>query len=117
MIRRPPRSTLFPYTTLFRSAPESLPEISAQTDPQPKKRELPAEKAPTIAQSPASTPTRQPRTTTRPDVVTTAQASKPQAAAASSETTAELAPQTASLERATTQVTSAKAAQIPSVLP
>src|SRR5438876_3491536 len=23
MIRRPPRSTLFPYTTLFRSAPES----------------------------------------------------------------------------------------------
>src|SRR2546429_4687436 len=26
MIRRPPRSTLFPYTTLFRS-PNSLPEI------------------------------------------------------------------------------------------
>src|SRR5256884_4962681 len=25
MIRRPPRSTLFPYTTLFRSAPPSLP--------------------------------------------------------------------------------------------
>src|SRR2546422_5982023 len=24
MIRRPPRSTLFPYTTLFRSAPERL---------------------------------------------------------------------------------------------
>src|SRR5436309_12632534 len=24
MIRRPPRSTLFPYTTLFRSLPESL---------------------------------------------------------------------------------------------
>src|SRR2546430_10245698 len=24
MIRRPPRSTLFPYTTLFRSAPECL---------------------------------------------------------------------------------------------
>src|SRR2546427_4345127 len=24
MIRRPPRSTLFPYTTLFRSSPESL---------------------------------------------------------------------------------------------
>src|SRR5438093_5733616 len=24
MIRRPPRSTLFPYTTLFRSAPRSL---------------------------------------------------------------------------------------------
>src|SRR5258708_24603611 len=25
MIRRPPRSTLFPYTTLFRSAPWALP--------------------------------------------------------------------------------------------
>src|SRR2546429_4985021 len=24
MIRRPPRSTLFPYTTLFRSAPEAV---------------------------------------------------------------------------------------------
>src|SRR2546422_7052591 len=32
MIRRPPRSTLFPYTTLFRS--EKTPEeISAQTGP------------------------------------------------------------------------------------
>src|SRR3712207_8249671 len=26
MIRRPPRSTLFPYTTLFRSTPVVLPE-------------------------------------------------------------------------------------------
>src|SRR3712207_8352210 len=26
MIRRPPRSTLFPYTTLFRSIPENLVE-------------------------------------------------------------------------------------------
>src|SRR2546426_1922251 len=26
MIRRPPRSTLFPYTTLFRSKPSSSPE-------------------------------------------------------------------------------------------
>src|SRR2546427_2086446 len=26
MIRRPPRSTLFPYTTLFRSVPEKQPE-------------------------------------------------------------------------------------------
>src|SRR3712207_7002513 len=25
MIRRPPRSTLFPYTTLFRSTPDALP--------------------------------------------------------------------------------------------
>src|SRR2546426_7938731 len=28
MIRRPPRSTLFPYTTLFRSTPDSNPTLS-----------------------------------------------------------------------------------------
>src|SRR2546422_7456012 len=28
MIRRPPRSTLFPYTTLFRSPAEDLPELA-----------------------------------------------------------------------------------------
>src|SRR2546430_9939197 len=31
MIRRPPRSTLFPYTTLFRSLP-SIPVVSAAGD-------------------------------------------------------------------------------------
>src|SRR3712207_7378748 len=30
MIRRPPRSTLFPYTTLFRSVAEELPVGQAQ---------------------------------------------------------------------------------------
>src|SRR5256886_13153321 len=29
MIRRPPRSTLFPYTTLFRSGLETLPSFGA----------------------------------------------------------------------------------------
>src|SRR2546429_9715131 len=33
MIRRPPRSTLFPYTTLFRSRARELPE-----DPEPARR-------------------------------------------------------------------------------
>src|SRR3712207_7179003 len=34
MIRRPPRSTLFPYTTLFRSvADESLELLAADADP------------------------------------------------------------------------------------
>src|SRR5256885_5416543 len=28
MIRRPPRSTLFPYTTLFRSSPSIVPNAS-----------------------------------------------------------------------------------------
>src|SRR3712207_8274645 len=30
MIRRPPRSTLFPYTTLFRSAPGLLVDVDAR---------------------------------------------------------------------------------------
>src|SRR5574338_843007 len=32
MIRRPPRSTLFPYTTLFRSVPGNLTEIIGALD-------------------------------------------------------------------------------------
>src|SRR2546429_2332332 len=37
MIRRPPRSTLFPYTTLFRSGnqPEHSPKISVQDEAWP----------------------------------------------------------------------------------
>src|SRR3712207_7183772 len=34
MIRRPPRSTLFPYTTLFRSRKERLPVAAALLGPQ-----------------------------------------------------------------------------------
>src|SRR5687768_17374042 len=33
MIRRPPRSTLFPYTTLFRSSPGVLADIHSEADP------------------------------------------------------------------------------------
>src|SRR2546429_3833318 len=33
MIRRPPRSTLFPYTTLFRSSMNSVSLISAKPNP------------------------------------------------------------------------------------
>src|SRR3712207_7226048 len=32
MIRRPPRSTLFPYTTLFRSDPEAAESAGGQPD-------------------------------------------------------------------------------------
>src|SRR5258705_6768693 len=32
MIRRPPRSTLFPYTTLFRSAPPAVPSFDARIE-------------------------------------------------------------------------------------
>src|SRR5690606_41383755 len=34
VLRRPPRSTLFPYTTLFRSHPEPVAVISGSPDPQ-----------------------------------------------------------------------------------
>src|SRR5258708_18664944 len=34
MIRRPPRSTLFPYTTLFRSRPIKLCEVSSLNIPE-----------------------------------------------------------------------------------
>src|SRR3989475_11882873 len=37
MIRRPPRSTLFPYTTLFRSNPAAAPQLLTLPD---EKREL-----------------------------------------------------------------------------
>src|SRR5438552_5850423 len=33
MIRRPPRSTLFPYTTLFRSSPSPSPRAMASVSP------------------------------------------------------------------------------------
>src|SRR2546426_2847946 len=33
MIRRPPRSTLFPYTTLFRSLPQDVPARVVREDP------------------------------------------------------------------------------------
>src|SRR5260370_11163489 len=44
MIRRPPRSTLFPYTTLFRSAPEALHLFLGKLLPAPRYHE-PAETA------------------------------------------------------------------------
>src|SRR5438477_1513615 len=44
MIRRPPRSTLFPYTTLFRSfpRPSAIPTCSSSAAA-PAKRKIPAE--------------------------------------------------------------------------
>src|SRR3712207_8165980 len=36
MIRRPPRSTLFPYTTLFRSIPEETRALGTARLPYPK---------------------------------------------------------------------------------
>src|SRR3712207_7433390 len=46
MIRRPPRSTLFPYTTLFRSVPQRgrIPNFTRQTpDPRPRDAVVPSQ--------------------------------------------------------------------------
>src|SRR3989442_8400692 len=40
MIRRPPRSTLFPYTTLFRSLPQQLTPEAPPYTPDPAQLEL-----------------------------------------------------------------------------
>src|SRR5689334_23949325 len=37
-MRRPPRSTLFPYTTLFRSMPANWPLVLTRPPSEPKKR-------------------------------------------------------------------------------
>src|SRR3712207_8562308 len=44
MIRRPPRSTLFPYTTLFRSSPSYLGALNAFKAYCPKFIEVPTDK-------------------------------------------------------------------------
>src|SRR3989454_6740631 len=41
MIRRPPRSTLFPYTTLFRSVPQAERLVHHQEEPATRHREHP----------------------------------------------------------------------------
>src|SRR2546425_7053989 len=52
MIRRPPRSTLFPYTTLFRSAPDRVQNLRPQTrevpesSPSPPREERAGERRP-----------------------------------------------------------------------
>src|SRR3712207_8625573 len=40
MIRRPPRSTLFPYTTLFRSARGLAPDVEPVVAPMPVRTDL-----------------------------------------------------------------------------
>src|SRR3712207_7878435 len=40
MIRRPPRSTLFPYTTLFRSGDEAPERVASERDDQPRRDDL-----------------------------------------------------------------------------
>src|SRR5256885_16751757 len=57
MIRRPPRSTLFPYTTLFRSADGVPPPLPARARPRPRRH---ARRAAAEAVGP-------PRVASRPD--------------------------------------------------
>src|SRR6266511_4547941 len=57
MIRRPPRSTLFPYTTLFRSAPRPCRRSCRQRSPRPPWPDRSAAAARTPAACPARRPT------------------------------------------------------------
>src|SRR3712207_7258413 len=50
MIRRPPRSTLFPYTTLFRSDPHRLPDAGRAVVPDRVRLALPVLLAAWLAQ-------------------------------------------------------------------
>src|SRR2546430_8595274 len=43
MIRRPPRSTLFPYTTLFRSIQDGVDVVTGE--PRPQRQDVQSEKA------------------------------------------------------------------------
>src|SRR2546426_8000845 len=54
MIRRPPRSTLFPYTTLFRSIPPSIPSSTwpKAVRPRPHPRRPTANATPAAALAP-----------------------------------------------------------------
>src|SRR5574340_1534051 len=53
MIRRPPRSTLFPYTTLFRSIPLAIPSTAGQRLPRfPLHQKLRSEEHTSELQSP-----------------------------------------------------------------
>src|SRR3712207_8492609 len=49
MVRRPPRSTLFPYTTLFRSAGPGGLAARAHGQPRPARPRLRADAAPAVA--------------------------------------------------------------------
>src|SRR5256885_10297938 len=56
MIRRPPRSTLFPYTTLFRSSPDHPPtaELIARKEPGHKPQARRSEEHTSELQSPCN---------------------------------------------------------------
>src|SRR2546427_4264110 len=62
MIRRPPRSTLFPYTTLFRSHPGAAPPVPIETlapaPPPPPARPVAQPARPAAARTAAETPDR-----------------------------------------------------------
>src|SRR2546426_6792777 len=50
MIRRPPRSTLFPYTTLFRSVSTSIGEADQGRENEQKERRMSKVVAPALSQ-------------------------------------------------------------------
>ena len=94
-----------------------LPEIASAADAPLARRQAPAETAPEVAQSPAPTPNRQPRMTTRPDVAATAAMPTPATASPSASAAGELAPQTSRVERAVAAVSGSQPRPTPSSEP
>src|SRR5258708_31264621 len=64
MIRRPPRSTLFPYTTLFRSQPPAVPGQPPQASGQ--QGAAPAAQPQQMAQAPTQAPAQAPGAPAQP---------------------------------------------------
>src|SRR3712207_6968580 len=65
MIRRPPRSTLFPYTTLFRSAPHVLSQDAPRRRPRLVRRPRAVGRQEQVGGVPEGTLRRQDRKSTR----------------------------------------------------
>src|SRR5207248_7574709 len=84
MIRRPPRSTLFPYTTLFRPGPESGTGLSPGGGPRardPRRADVRSEEHTSELQSPYELVCRLLLEKKKPHVFLAASAAKPRAAA------------------------------------
>ncbi len=119
----PATTTMTRQTTtspeVARSTIEPTPEVTADPTSTPQRREHPAEAEPTaIAQTPSPVANRQPRSTTRPDVATTAAIESPNRSASNNAATAvEASAEASRIQRTSSQVTTAQPATTPAAEP
>jgi hypothetical protein len=110
------RATTSPEVVRARAEP--TPQVTSDPAARPMRREHPAPAQPAIAQTPSPVPNRQPRTTARPDVATTAAAAAP-APSPTADAGVVIEPSSAAsrVERAATQVTAAQPSAMPAAEP